>query len=347
MDVDQLVAPVSDEEPCGENLEYEPEFGELERASQGKAAQVMGDEEIEAEPPDWATVYRLGQELFERSNDLRIAVLLTRAALNQAGPEGLVDGLTVFSRLLEEYWDSVHPQLDEDDDYDPMLRLNSILPLSDPEGMVADLLGMELVASRAVGKFTLRDVKVANGELSPLPDQENVPDSALITAAFMDADLDDIQANSDKIVEAVELVRKSEAAILEQVGDAVAPSFDALVDELTEIQGIYAEKLTARGVATEAPGQEGGGEAAAAAPGTTGTAISGDIQGRDDVVRMIDKICLFYERAEPSSPVPLLLQRAKRLVNMNYLDIMRDLAPDGVHQAEAIGGVQSEQQSEY
>lgn len=345
MDVEQLLAPISDEAPCGENLEYEPEYGELERASQGKAAQVMGDEEIEAEPPDWDAVLSLSQELLGRSKDLRIAILLARAALNREGPEGLAQSLEVFDRLIGDYWDSVHPQLDEDDDYDPMFRLNSILALSDPEGMVADLLHLELVASRAVGKFNLRDVKVASGELSPLPDQESVADSALINAAFMDADLEEVQANAEHIAHSIELIRQTETAIAEQVGDAVAPSFSALVDELTEIQALYAEKLTARGVATEAPETAGGGEAAAAVVAAAG--ISGDIQSREDVIRVIEKICLFYDRAEPSSPVPLLLQRAKRLVNKNYMDIMRDLAPDGVPQAEAISGVQSQPDDGY
>lgn len=343
MDVDQLVAPISDEFPCGEDLEYEPEFGELERAAMGKAAQVMGDEEIEAEPPDWATVYNLAQELLGRSNDLRIAVYLTRAALNQHGPEGLADGLDLFDRLIDQYWDTVHPQLDPEDDYDPMLRLNSILPLSDPEGMVADLLELQLVDSKAAGKFKLRDLRVANGELSPLADQANVPDAALINAAFLDADIDEIQASSEQIVRAIGLVKKVEAAILEQVGGAVAPNFSPLTDELTTIQALYAEKLSARGIGVEMP--DVGGSDGSASP--AGAGISGDIQSREDAVRMIDKICQFYERAEPSSPVPMLLKRAKRLVAMDYLDIMRDLTPDGVSQAESIGGVQGQSEDGY
>ena len=54
---------------------------------------------------------------------------------------------------------------------------------------------------------------------------------------------------------------------------------------------------------------------------------------------MIDKVCLYFERNEPSSPVPLLLQRAKRLISKDFLEILRDLTPDGVSQAELIGGV--------
>ena len=338
LDVDQLVAQISDDAPCGEDLEYEPEFGELERAALGKAAQVMGDEEIEAEPPDWSTVYSLSQELMARSNDLRLAVYLTRSALSKHGPEGLADGLEVFDRLITDYWDNVHPQLDPDDNYDPMLRLNSVLPLGDTEGMVADLLSLELVASRAAGKFSLRDVRVANGTLTPLASQENVPDAALIHAAFMDADVDEIQASLDQIVRSIDLVESFGSAITEHVGGAVAPNFSELSDELKEIRILYAEKLAARGVGVEIP-EAAGGDAAGGAPAA---GISGEVQSREDAIRMIDKICAYYDRAEPSSPVPMLLKRAKRLVSMDYLEIMRDLTPDGVTQAELMGGVPRE-----
>jgi type VI secretion system protein ImpA len=339
LDVDQLVAPISDDAPCGEDLEYDPQFGELERAAIGKAAQVMGDEEIEAEPPDWSTVFSLSQELLGRSNDLRIAVLLTRAAVSKHGPAGLADGLEVFDRLIANNWDNVHPQLDPDDDYDPMLRLNSILGLSDTDGLVGDLLQLEVVASKAVGKFTLRDVRVANGDLSAFSWQENVPDSALINAAFMDADVDEMQANSDFIVKSIEFVESFSAAILERVGGAVAPNYSELTAELTEIRALYAEKLNARGVGVEMPGAVEGADGAGAAPAA---GISGEVRSREDAIRMIDKICTYLEHAEPSSPVPMLLKRAKRLISMDYLEIMRDLTPDGVTQAESIGGVKAD-----
>ena len=63
----------------------------------------------------------------------------------------------------------------------------------------------------------------------------------------------------------------------------------------------------------------------------------------EDAIRMIDKVCDYFERHEPSSPVPLLLNRAKRLISKDFLEILRDLTPDGVLQAESIGGVTGEE----
>ena len=78
----------------------------------------------------------------------------------------------------------------------------------------------------------------------------------------------------------------------------------------------------------------------AAAPPAQG--ISGTIRNRDDVVAMLDKICGYYERYEPSSPLPLLLQRCRKLAALSFIDIVKDLAPSALQQVELIGGLVKE-----
>ena len=330
--VEQLSAPVSDEFPSGVNLEYEPEFGELDRAAQGKPEQVMGDEVVAAEKPDWSAVFGQGQDLLGKTKDLRIAVNLMRAALSLHGPQGLADGVALIRGLLEQHWDTVHPQLDAEDNDDPTFRVNCLMPLGDHDGILHDLLDMTLVNSKVVGRFNLRDIRVATGALHPPEGVESVPDTALINAAFMDCDLDELKADAANIDKALEDAGKSEAIFAENIGAANSPNIDGFVSELKEIKKIYAENLIARGVGVEMP-DGADGVAGSHAP------ITGEVNSREDAVRMIDKICMYYERNEPSSPVPLLLQRAKRLVSKDYLDIVRDLTPDSVAQAELLGGI--------
>jgi len=55
-------------------------------------------------------------------------------------------------------------------------------------------------------------------------------------------------------------------------------------------------------------------------------------------VETLDRLCEYYQRNERSSPVPLLLKRARRLVNMDFMDILEDLAPAGLDQARMIQG---------
>ncbi len=56
---------------------------------------------------------------------------------------------------------------------------------------------------------------------------------------------------------------------------------------------------------------------------------------------MMCYVAYYFRMNEPSSPMPMLLQRAKRLVTMDFMEILRDLTPGGVPQAEVIAGVTS------
>src|SRR5947209_1072212 len=125
VDVDVLVSPVPGSEPCGPDLEYgDPAFAVLERAAQGKPEQQIGSTIIPAEPPDWKAVGRQASELLSRTKDLRIAVHLAKALLHTDGLKGFAAGLTVIDKIIQSYWDGVHPRLDPDDDNDPTMRLN-------------------------------------------------------------------------------------------------------------------------------------------------------------------------------------------------------------------------------
>jgi type VI secretion system protein ImpA len=68
----------------------------------------------------------------------------------------------------------------------------------------------------------------------------------------------------------------------------------------------------------------------------------GDIHSRDDVARLLDRICEYYALEEPGSPVPMLLQRAKRLINMNFIELMSELSPQGSAEIGFLLGIRPE-----
>jgi type VI secretion system protein ImpA len=74
------------------------------------------------------------------------------------------------------------------------------------------------------------------------------------------------------------------------------------------------------------------------ANGVGGGAPRGPLRSREDVIRTIDNICAYYATHEPSSPVPLLLERCKRLVTMSFIDIVKDLVPDSLSAIHNIAG---------
>ncbi len=343
IDVDSLLQEVSADTAAGEDLEYDPEFGELERLAEGKPEQQMGDTVVPAEEPDWKAVRKTALSLLGRTKDMRISMHLLRALVHTDGIVGLHDGLALFRGLLERYWHGIHPQLDPEDGNDPTMRVNVLASMCDDDSFLRPVREAPLVSSRALGRFSLRDIAVAKGEIPPGAD-ETPPTMAVIDGAFREADPQELQATAEAVREAMEHVTALEAFVTEQVGAANAQNLNALVKVLKEAERTLLERLADRGIGSgaETEAEEGGEVPERGAPGRAGAPISGEINTRDDVVRMLDKILAYYRRQEPSSPVPILMERAKRLVHMDFMDIMQNLAPDGVPQIEVIRGPEPE-----
>lgn len=335
ININELISEISQDAPCGDNLEYDPAFIELALAAKGKDAQTLGDSTIAAEPPVWSDVRNRATDLLVRSKDLRVAVYLTRSLLNTDGLAGFGEGLSLVRGMLERYWDSVHPQLDPDDDNDPTSRVNVITTLCDRDATLLNVQEAPLVNSRAMGRFGLRQLLIAKGEIpaSADPDAE-VPDLAAIDAAFMDADVDEMQATADVLTRCSGDLAAMDAILMEKVGGAQAPDLDSLSSMLKAMQAVMNTQLARRGVGVVQEAETATGEQSGAVQ-----SISGEITSREDAVRMMDKISDYFQRHEPSSPVPLLMGRAKRLVSMSFMDILKDMAPGGVSQASTVGGI--------
>lgn len=347
IDIEELLSEVAADAPCGEDLEYDPAFAELEKLAQGTPERQYGGTIIPAEPPDWRGVRETALALLYRTRDLRVAVYLARSLLDTDGLPGFAEGLALVEGLIERYWDDIYPRLDPEDDYDPTLRVNTIVALCDLETTLRSLREMPLVSSRALGRFSLRDVQIAAGVLTPVATEGTEPPTqARIDGAFQDAALEDLQATAVAVVDAVARVERIEAVLTDRIGVTEAPDLSALTGILKEIRQVLAEPLQRRGaglIAGEAATAE---TVAAGLPGAVAgegqRLVVGEIASREDAIRMLDKICEYFNRYEPSSPVPFLLKRAKTLVTKDFMEILLDVAPSGLDQANLIFGIQSE-----
>ncbi|MDB5949995.1 MAG: Type secretion system protein TssA [Massilia sp.] len=344
LDVDTLLREIDPAAPCGPNLEYDPLFVELDQEVLGKPEVQYGATVTAAMPPDWKAVRRMATDLFGRSRDLRLAVHLMRANLALFGTDGLADGLHLVERLLEERWDSVHPQLDADDDMDPMLRINSLAILADLGTVLKDLKEATLVVLPGLGPLSLRTLEISSGELpTPVGEVKIVP--ASIEKSLADLDETSLGRSVDILTRALGSVVNIESLLVRRVGSSQALNLDALTRPLKRGRDFLGQQLAARQAGREPvadetdtggagrPGANTGGQQRGASTGD-----SGEIANRADVMRMLDKLIKYYQQHEPSSPLPLLLERARRLAPKSFIEVMEDLAPDGLAQLKVIKG---------
>lgn len=344
INVEALLQPISPEAPSGDDLSYDTAFLELERISQGAPEQQVGSTIIPAQEPVWRDVSDQAVELLARTKHLRVILIASVAALQTEGLTGLRDGLALLRGVLEAQWETVFPRLDPDDNNDPLERMNIIASLAAPPGTFGDpfqFIGRAqaapLASSRQLGRFSFRDIQVAKGELPPASPDAKVPDLNMLDGAFADTSVEDLQSVLKAAEEGVEHITAIDHFLDEKVGVGAAPDLKAFETALRDIAKAVQAYVVARtgGVAASEGEPSGGGDAAPSRTG--GGPLSGEIGSPNDVILALDKICRYYERSELSSPVPLMLKAAKRLVSKSFLDIARIMPPDAIRTVEEMG----------
>ncbi len=342
-----LLADVSADAPCGENLEFDGDFGALEREARGKPEQQYGDTIVAAEDPDWKLVSAQAAALLERTHDLRVLAHLAVARLHLRGLPGYAEILAVTRTLLETRWEAVHPTLDPEDDLDPTLRANALLRLAEPLRVVRVLRDLPLAASRRAGTVSWRDIAVTNGMIEPEDGRPKLTESE-IRAAFSETEPARLDIVRGALAGALADIRGIPAAFDAQAGHGSGPDFTELEKLLRDMQR-FVDRYIPAGVASaaEPPVEDVMTEAdtpsyqpRAGNPETARATASslGPITTRNDAILLLDLVRAYYESYEPSSPLPFLIDRARRLADKDFMEILRDLAPDGLSQAQNIAG---------
>jgi type VI secretion system protein ImpA len=343
IDVEALLAPVGDESPAGANLEYDPAVLEVIRLAEGTPERVMGGATVPAEEPDWRRVQAMCVDILRRSKDLRVSQLLLRALVRTASLPGLNAGIQLLVGLIDRYWDSLYPALDSADNNDPTERMNLLASLTDPTDMLTPMRDAPLLDSKVFGRLSLRDIEVAEGKARPNADEQPL-EPATVNAAFMDCDLEQLAAYTNAASSALEQMRALGNTLANRVDRADIPNFDPFLELLstiaTTLQARLAERQPSAATAGDAESAAAG-EQSASSPTRVAQHDPTHIASREDVVRVLDALCDYYRRNEPSSPVPLLLQRARRLATKDFLDIMRDLVPEAMDKVDIIKGPDS------
>jgi len=346
VEIESYLMEIQADNVSGEDLEYDADFIALEQDAQGKEEQIMGDSVIEAEAPNWLAVLKKAELLLRRTHDLRIFVYYLRALTQTQGYLGLADGMQLLKRASEKFWSSMHPQLDPDDDNDPTERINILMSLCDFETFLNPLQNMVLIESKGIGSFSLKDIQIANGSIIATKTMEDLdlPQLATIDAAFQECDADELIANANAVAAILTDLNQLESYITEQVGVNDAPSFTEVRDVLKTINTIFSEHIEKRGINNADEGLEAEisdeqNEDLAGSNKSEKAVVPHGINNDQDVLKALNLICEYYKKNEPSSPVPILIERVTRLVGKGFLEVIQDLAPNGVEQVEFLRGI--------
>lgn len=330
-DVQLLLAPVSPDHPCGEDLEYDAAYLALERTALGQPERQMGDSVLTAEAPDWRAVREQANQLLGRSKDLRIVHYVVQSALALDGLPGLAQSLDLIRQLIIQYWDGLFPLLDADDGNDPTFRLNALAGLAAGNNLQL-LREAEFIRSQAFGPISLRAALNAAGLHAFASEQLTAEQLA---GAFRDCEAERIEATRTALEQAQSCAAQIESEITDRVGSAQGVDLLPLKQLLRQAMLILNEHAPDAGATAQAADDSAPTQSPA---GTSSPRNDRLIGNRDDVLRSLDLILEYYARHEPSSPVPILIGRARSLINADFASIVRNLLPDGYSQFETLRG---------
>jgi type VI secretion system protein ImpA len=314
VDAETLLKPISADEPCGPDLSYdevrqrlESEFEESFAGSdqQGKDWKVIADEILKQ---------------FDRTKDVWWAVYLCRAAANARQLERVELGAAALAGLLERYWNDVHPKIS---DVGPGARRGPCESLTRPRQFLTPLTKIPLVSHTRLGEFTGADfqrLRVAGDSDPEYPRLRAILDQAgdaPIVAAF-------------ETVSRIEgALRRADAALLTQGGIEESVDFKPAYAVIAQVKDALSMFLATPVASASAPDAAGGETAEVARrPGAP--------QSREDVVRALDSISEYYRTKEPGSPIPMLMERAKAWTSMTFMQVLADIAPQGLDEAKKV-----------
>ncbi len=329
---DDLLNPIAGPNPSGQNLKYAAVYDKIKDARREDDDAPQGDWQRERKLADYAAVIKIaGDALATKTKDVQIAAWLVEALLKREGYGGLREGLQFTRGLLENFWDTLYPEI-EDGDVElrsaPLewvgSRLEEALKKVPLTGGGHDwfqykesrTIPSEDDANQDEKKREVRDAKLADGKLAPEQFDLAFKETPKAFYAAAVGDLDAV----------LELIESLNEFCGEKFGDA-APSFSKLRDSVTEVRhtanALLNEKRKVEPdepsaeAAEEAPGGEAAGwgeqpaEAAAGARVARKT-IAAEPVDRDDAAGRLAAVAAWLRREDPASPAPYLLLRGFR-----------------------------------
>ena len=327
VDLATLTAPLSQEAPCGPDLDAEADIDFLNFMARAEgllpASYFSGPNGL---PFDRSTIdlskeFATAAPFFDRTRDIRLLVLLAKFAILSRSAGDFVTCLQAIANLLVTHWDAVHPRA-EDGEF--LARTAVLETLDDTAPVILPLQYLPLVQSKRAGSIAYRHVMFASGEAQPREGEE-AHDRSIIDNAFADAEIQTLIAQRDTI----DAIRSALSIIEKTCGsDVKLPKIIALTTNIFQ--------LLNNAVALRDPSAMLTSEAAAE-PASTGQAAPAPVaqlHSKEDVTAALAAVEQYFCRSEPSNPALLLVRQAQQLIGKSFLETMQILVPSHVADAK-------------
>jgi type VI secretion system protein ImpA len=349
IDLDALLAPISGDNPAGENLQYSGLHDEIREARREDEDLEQGEWQHDRKAADWPRVVSLATEaLATRTKDLQIAAWLAEALVKTQGFIGLRDGLRIMRELLERFWDSVYPQNDEGD---LEARANTIAWMDRP--LVVPKAVRDVPITRSITGLRYSCLQWEQSKEFDIPERLDDLDSEglrrieeskqraaeegkitgeqwrLAKNATRRAFYEEIYPILSECWDEFEALDR----VMDEKFGQHTPGLGLLKRSLDDVRSVVEKLLTEKRILEPDPVGESAGEdeMESSSGEQQPRSTTGPIHTRQEALRRLAEVANFFRKTEPHSPVSYLVQRAIKWGQMPLETWLEDVIKnDGV-----------------
>lgn len=347
IDFEGLLQPIPGENPSGEYLRYSGIYDAISEARRADLDVNQGEWQTELKVADFREVINLAvPALTNQTKDLQIGAWLSEALVKIHGFTGLRDGLKLLAELQSNFWDTLHPEVDEGDMEG---RANAISWLQSQAALavracaITGGVGYSSIDHEDSKTFDFpeniemldTDEQIRINALKEKAERERRVTANQWAAEIMATKRAAMEQINSSIEECWEVYKQLNSVIEEKFDLNQAPSLGDLSKSLEavhdQVKKILEQKRQEEPdeIEEEAVSEEGGDGDGVAAGGSGGTgAPAGAIQNRNDALKRLAAIAAFFQKTEPHSPVSYLVTRAVKWGNMPLEQWLQEVVKD-------------------
>ncbi len=355
IDLEALLAPISGDNPAGENLRYDGTYDLLKEARRADEALAQGEWERELKVAEWPKVIEIAtQALSSKAKDLQVGAWLAEALVRNDRLDrfaGLRDGLQLMRQLQERFWDHLYPEIDPEDEEGPLRARANVLEALDNWLAVA-IKEVPLTNSTTGLKYSYLQWEGSkqfeipeNLEALSTEEQERANELKARAAAEGKITSEDwrkayratprafYEERHQLLNECWEELKALDRTMDERLGRET-PGLKALQKSLDEVRSLVERLVKEKRIAEPYPEElatmEGASEAATTLAGEEAATFvsTGPVRSRKEALKRLAEVAEYFRRTEPHSPVSYLVQRAINWGNMPLEVWLRDVIKD-------------------
>ena len=317
---------------CGPDLEYAAEFVAFRSLTIPQEERQVGDSVLPAREPDWGEVLAAGERLLAKTRDVRVLIPTMCAVVHRQGLPALAEGLQVLAVWLERYWGGLHPRLDMEGEFDPLLRSNAIAELADIAGLVRAVRGASFVQT-PVGNISVGEVeKLLKGSVL---NESSIVHSIDALKSVIGTEAESNGALFFAVEQAHLALEKIQCHLRENLDFEFLPNLQPLGDLLLGLVSCLSV-APVNEATTDSMEDMGSLQSLPALSSSAG--LPPRLRSRSDAYRALALARQFFEEYEPSHPASLLIRRIEDLQGKDFLSLVQELTPDGLNQLCILTG---------